>query len=81
MLALSGQSGKQQLTDINALLEESINLAYHGMRAKDSSLEIAIETNYDNDLGELNVVSQDISRTFINVINNACYAAVEKKKK
>jgi predicted ATPase/signal transduction histidine kinase/tRNA A-37 threonylcarbamoyl transferase component Bud32 len=81
MLMLSrGQSGKQQLTDINALLEESINLAYHGMRAKDSSFEIAIETNYDNDLGELNVVPQDITRTFINVINNACYAAVEKKK-
>lgn len=80
MLMLSrGQAGKRQLSDINAMLAESINLAYHGMRAKDRSFEIAIETDYDDDLGKLNVVPQDISRAFINVINNACYAAYEKK--
>lgn len=80
MLMLSrGQLGQRELTDINAMLAESINLAYHGMRAKDRSFEIAIETDYDDDLGKLNVVPQDISRAFINIINNACYAANEKK--
>ncbi len=75
-----GQTGKRQLTDINTLLAESLNLAYHGMRAKDSSFNITIETNYDNDLDQLNVVPQDISRVFLNVISNACYAAHQKKR-
>ncbi|MBD2248118.1 ATP-binding sensor histidine kinase [Nostoc sp. FACHB-888] len=82
MLMLSrGQLGKRQLNDINALLEESINLAYHGMRAKDPSFQVAIETNYDQQIPKLNIIPQDISRAFINIINNACYAANEKKKK
>ncbi|MCC5667950.1 AAA family ATPase [Nostoc sp. CHAB 5784] len=81
MLMLSrGQLGKRQLNDINALLEESINLAYHGMRAKDPSFQVAIETNYDQQIPKLNIIPQDISRAFINIINNACYAANEKKK-
>jgi len=79
LLHARGQTSGRQLTDINALLAESLSLAYHGMRAKDSSFNIAIETNYDNDLGQLNVVPQDMSRGFLNVINNACYAAHEKK--
>ncbi len=74
-----GQSGDRQLTNINALLAEAIELAYHGMRAKNASFKIIIETNYDNDIGQLNVVPQNISRAFINVINNACYAAYKKK--
>jgi predicted ATPase/signal transduction histidine kinase len=81
MLMLSrGQLGKRQPNDINALLEESINLAYHGMRAKDPSFQIAIATNYDKQIPQLNIVPQDITRAFINIINNACYAANEKKK-
>ncbi len=75
-----GQTGKRQLTDINTLLAESLNLAYHGRRAKDSSFNITIETDYDNDLDQLNVVPQDISRVFLNVISNACYAAHERKQ-
>ncbi|MGK7875892.1 MAG: ATP-binding protein [Xenococcaceae cyanobacterium] len=74
-----GQPGERQLRDINVLLAESINLAYHGIRAQDPSFNITIETNYDDSLEKLNVVSQDISRVFLNVINNACYAAHEKK--
>ncbi|MBW4576210.1 MAG: AAA family ATPase [Aphanothece sp. CMT-3BRIN-NPC111] len=75
-----GQSGNRQLTDINALLAESINLAYHGMRAKEPYFNIALETSYDDGLGQVNVVPQNISRVFLNIINNACYAAYEKKK-
>ncbi|MEW5857812.1 MAG: ATP-binding protein, partial [Cyanobacteriota bacterium] len=75
-----GKAGERELTDINALLAEYINLAYHGMRAKDTSFNITIETNYDNFLGLVNVVPQDISRVFLNIVNNACYSTHEKKK-
>ncbi|HEY9597482.1 MAG TPA: AAA family ATPase, partial [Cyanophyceae cyanobacterium] len=75
-----GKGGEREPTDINALLAEYVNLAYHGMRAKDSSFNITIETDYDNELGKINVVPQNISRVFLNLINNACYAAHEKKK-
>ncbi|MEH2004537.1 trifunctional serine/threonine-protein kinase/ATP-binding protein/sensor histidine kinase [Nostoc sp.] len=81
MLMLSrGQSGQRNLTDIHTLLEESINLVYHGMRAKQPSFEITIVKNYDDCLAKVNVVPQDISRAFINIINNACYAVTEKTK-
>jgi signal transduction histidine kinase len=75
-----GKAGERELTDLNALLAEYVNLAYHGMRAKDSSFNITIETHYDDSLGQVNIVPQNISRVFLNVINNACYAAHEKKK-
>ena len=75
-----GKAGERQPTEINALLAEYVNLAYHGMRAKDTTFNITIETHYDDSLAPLNVVPQNISRVFLNVINNACYAAHEKKK-
>ncbi|MEQ9359134.1 trifunctional serine/threonine-protein kinase/ATP-binding protein/sensor histidine kinase [Coleofasciculus chthonoplastes] len=75
-----GQGNEHQLTDINALLAEYVNLAYHGMRAKDSSFNITIETHYDPTIGQVNIVPQNISRVFLNIINNACYAAHDKKK-
>jgi len=75
-----GQGNERQLTDINTLLAEYVNLAFHGMRAKDSSFNITIETDYDPTLGQINIVPQNISRVFLNVINNACYAAHDKKK-
>lgn len=74
-----GQTGDRQQTDINAMLAEAISLTYHGMRAKDPAFNIVIETNYDDNLGLINVVPQNISRAFINLINNACYAAYKKK--
>ncbi|MDJ0597268.1 MAG: AAA family ATPase [Crocosphaera sp.] len=75
-----GKPGQRQLTDINNLLAESVNLAYHGMRVKDPSFKIKINTHYDTNIPELNVVPQDISRVFLNAINNACYAVHEKSK-
>ncbi len=73
-------TGERTLTDVNSLLAEYVNLAFHGMRAKDSGFSIAIETDYDDSLEKINIVPQDISRVFLNVANNACYAAYEKKK-
>jgi predicted ATPase/signal transduction histidine kinase len=75
-----GKGGDREPTDLNALLAEYVNLAYHGMRAKDSSFNITINTHYDNTIGSVTVFPQDISRVFLNVINNACYAAHDKKK-
>ena len=80
LLHSRGSSGEKTLTDINDLLEQYVNLAYHGMRAKDKEFNVTIEKDYDETLEKINVVPQDISRAFLNIINNACYAANEKKK-
>lgn len=75
-----GRSGESEMTDVNALLEEAVNLTYHGMRARDAHFNITIEKAYDDSLGKIELVPQDVSRVFLNIINNACYAAHEKKK-
>jgi len=75
-----GSSGQRELADINHLLDEAVNLVYHGMRANDASFNVTIEKEYDESIGKLNVVPQDISRVFLNIVNNACYAAFQKQK-
>ncbi len=81
MLQHSRQSsGKKEPTDINALADEYLRLAYHGLRAKDKSFNAAFETNFDSTLPKLNVIPQDIGRVLLNIINNAFYAVNEKKK-
>jgi signal transduction histidine kinase/ligand-binding sensor domain-containing protein len=75
-----GKTGERERTDINVLLDEYVNLAYHGMRAQNASFNIKIEKEYDDAVGQLEVVPQNLSRVFLNIINNACYAADEKKK-
>ncbi len=76
-----GSSGEKTLTDINDLLDQYVNLAYHGLRAQNKEFNIIIEKNYDAMMEKINVVPQDISRVFLNIINNACYAAYDKKLK
>ncbi|MCX6152488.1 MAG: cache domain-containing protein [Ignavibacteriales bacterium] len=80
LLHSRGKSGEFQKTDINNLLAEYVNLAYHGFRAQDSAFNVKIETNYDQTLEQINVVPQNLSRVFLNTINNACYSVNEKKK-
>jgi signal transduction histidine kinase len=75
-----GKAGERQPTDVNAMLEEDINLAYHGMRALDSSFNIKIEKDLDQSIGKLDIVPQDVSRVFLNIISNGCYEAHWKKK-
>ena len=79
LLHSRGQGGERQPTDINALLEEDLNLAYHGMRAKDSAFNITIEKTFDPSIEKIDVVPQDIGRVFLNIINNGCYAAHRQK--
>jgi len=74
-----GKAGEVQPTDINAMLEEDINLAYHGMRAQDSSFNVKFETDFDPSVGKLMVVPQDISRVFLNLISNGCYEVHSRK--
>jgi len=73
-------SGKKEPTDINILADEYLRLAYHGMRAKDKSFNTAMKTDYDENIGLIKVVSQDIGRVILNLITNAFYAVSEKKK-
>jgi len=74
-----GKTGERQPTDINAMLEEDINLAYHGMRAQNNSFNIKIETDLDPTIHTVNVVPQDISRVFLNILSNGFYEAYNKK--
>jgi ligand-binding sensor domain-containing protein/signal transduction histidine kinase len=80
LLHSRGKAGERQETDLNALLAEYTNLAYHGMRAQDQSFNVKIETDFDPAVGKVNVVPQDLSRAFLNIVNNACYAAFDKRR-
>ena len=73
-------SGQKELTDINALADEYLRLAYHGLRAKDKSFNATMITHYDPTLGKVNLVPQDIGRVILNLITNAFYVVNEKKK-
>ena len=73
-------SGTKEPTDINALCDEYLRLSYHGLRAKDKTFNAKFETNFDSTLGKINVTPQDIGRVILNLINNAFYAATEKRK-
>jgi signal transduction histidine kinase len=74
-------SAQKELTDINALCDEYLRLAYHGLRAKEKSFNAQFETDFDLSLPKVNVVSQDIGRVILNLINNAFYAVNERYKK
>ena len=80
LLHSRGKAGEMQPTDLNALLAEYVALGYHGLRATDNTFNIKIETEYDPSIGLVNVIPQDISRVFLNLINNACYSTAQKKK-
>jgi signal transduction histidine kinase len=73
-------SGTKEPTDINALCDEYVRLAYHGLRAKDKSFNAQFNFNPDHAVGMVNIVRQDIGRVLLNLINNAFYAVNEKKK-
>jgi two-component system, NtrC family, sensor kinase len=73
-------SGEKQPTDINALADEYLRLAYHGQRAKDKNFNATLKTEYDPAIGNINIIPQDIGRVLLNLINNAFYAVDEKKQ-
>jgi len=71
-------SGLKELTDINALADEYLRLAYHGLRAKDKSFNATLKTDFDETIGNININPQDIGRVIMNLITNAFYAVNEK---
>jgi signal transduction histidine kinase len=68
-------TGVKESTDINALADEYLRLAYHGLRAKDNSFNATMKTDYDKTIGNINIIPQDIGRVILNLITNAFYAA------
>ena len=81
MLQHSGNSsGVKEPTDINKLADEYFRLSHHGFRAKDKSFNATLKTDFDEKIGNINIIPQDIGRVILNLINNAFYAADEKKK-
>ncbi len=71
-------SGTREPTNINTLAEEYLKLSYHGLRAKDKTFNVTLKTDYDERLGSVNVIPQDIGRVILNLLNNAFYAVHEK---
>jgi len=81
MLAHSrGSSGDRQPVDINALVEEALNLAYHGARAQDQSFNITLERDLDRAIAPIEVVPQDMTRVFLNLFGNGFYAADKRRR-
>ena len=73
-----GSSGDWQATDLNALVEESLNLAYHGARAQDQNFKVTLELDLDRNLAPIEVVSQDVSRVLLNIVSNGFYAVTRR---
>ena len=73
-------NGAKEPTNINALADEYLRLAYHGLRAKDKSFNVSLETDFDENVGKIGIIPQDIGRVILNLITNAFYAVTEKKQ-
>ncbi len=80
MLMMGRGSGDTQSIDINGLLDEYTALAYHSARATDPDFNLTIEREFGPEVGELEVIPQDLGRVFLNMVGNACYATDEKRR-
>ena len=79
MLQMGRGSGEARAADINDLLEEHARLAFHSARATNANFQLDIKEDLDEEVGELEVVPQDLARVFLNMVSNACYATNEKR--
>jgi two-component system NtrC family sensor kinase len=73
-------SGERRLVDVNALVEESLNLAFHGARAEKQSFNVTLERSFDPTAGEVDVFPQEITRVLLNLISNGFYAATKRQE-
>ena len=81
MLQHSGsRGGQKEMTDINALADEYLRLAYHGLRAREKSFNCTLQTDFDLAIGNIDIIPQDIGRVLLNLYNNAFFAVNEKMK-
>jgi two-component system NtrC family sensor kinase len=75
-----GSSGERRSVDLNGLIEEALNLAYHGARAQDQSFNITLERDFARGIASIELVPQDITRVCLNVIGNGFYAAAKRQR-
>ena len=80
MLMMGRGSAEWQSTDINSLVDEYARLAFHSARATDPNFQLDLKQNLDPEMGELEVIPQDMGRVFLNMAGNACYATDEKRR-
>jgi signal transduction histidine kinase len=75
-----GGSGERRSVDLNDLVEEALNLAYHGARAQDQSFNVTLEREFDHALAPIELVPQDLTRVFLNLFGNGFYAATKRRR-
>ena len=75
-----GSSGERRTVDLNALIDEALNLAYHGARAQDQSFNIALERDFGAGMAPIEVNPQDITRVFLNIFSNGFYATTKRAR-
>jgi signal transduction histidine kinase/HAMP domain-containing protein len=80
LLHSRGGVGERQTTDLNALADEALGLAYHGARARDPGFNIALERDFDPALAPIDVVPQDVTRVFLNLFGNGFYATDKRRR-
>jgi signal transduction histidine kinase/ligand-binding sensor domain-containing protein len=73
-------SNEKEPSNINAIADEYLRLAYHGLRAKDKTFNATLNTNFDKSIGKINIVAQDVGRVILNLITNAFHAVIEKNE-
>jgi len=75
-----GSSGDRRTVDLNALIEEALNLAYHGSRARDQSFNITLERDFADTIAPIELVPQDITRVCLNLFGNGFYAVTKRQR-
>jgi two-component system NtrC family sensor kinase len=75
-----GVSGERRVVDLNALIEEALNLAYHGARAQDASFNITLEREFDRGLAPMELAPQEMTRVFLNLFGNGFYATAKRQR-
>jgi two-component system NtrC family sensor kinase len=80
LLHSRSSTGQKEPSDINALADEYLRLSYHGLRAKEKSFNATIQTDFDQSIGDIYIIPQDVGRVLLNLFNNAFYSVNEKKK-
>ena len=80
LLHSRGGSSERRQSDLNALIEEALNLAFHGARAQDQGFNVTLERDLDPSIGSVEVVPQDITRVFLNLFGNAFYAVNKRRR-
>src|SRR6476660_5247309 len=75
-----GVSGERREVDLNTLVDDALNLAYHGARAQDAAFNITLERDFQPGLAPVEVAPQEMTRVFLNLINNGFYAATKRTR-